>query len=113
MTDVKPIGRRGPRRGSPLCLADDVFKQIVDGREDLQHSDGKPNITRIAAIGGVYKQRLNEVANGSRGLPGIYAIGTAVRCYAKVHGVTTKEAIAALLYVPEDENDLDSETVAA
>jgi hypothetical protein len=111
MTDVTPIGRRGPRRGFPLCLADDVFERIVQGREDLQHPDGAPNIARIAHMAGVHRQRLNEVANGSRGLPGIYAMGTAIHCYAKVHGVTDKEAMAVLLYVPDDENA--AEAVAA
>lgn len=80
-----------------------MFQRIVHGRTDLQHPDGKPNIARIASLIGVHKQRLNEVANGSRGLPGAYAMGTVVRCYALVHGVSDKEAMAALLYVPDED----------
>jgi hypothetical protein len=62
-------------------------------------------------MAGVHRQRLTEVATGTRGVPGIYAMGTAIHCYAKVHGVTDKEAMAVLLYVPAHEDD--AEAVAA
>lgn len=93
MTDVKKSGRRGPgRRGRPLQLKADVLQLIAAGRDDLLNDKGEPIPARIAKGAGIHKQRLSPLS-----LTDSYTMGALVDCYARLHNVSDKEAMAALL----------------
>jgi len=97
MTDVKKSGRRGPgRRGIPLRLEADALRLIAAGRDDLLDHEGEPIPARIAKAAGIHRQRLSPPSPTDS-----YTMGALVRCYASVHGVTDKEAVAALLCVDD------------
>ena len=97
MTDVSTERRRGPRRGVPLVLEDNVLELIADGRSDLRNRSGKPVMSRIAAEAGIHKQRLSGAD-----ITDLNTLGALVRCYANVHGVSDKEAMAAVLRLPDN-----------
>jgi hypothetical protein len=112
MTDVTSIGLRPPRRGLPLGLEHNVFELIAAGHDELRHSkDGKPNLARIARAAGLHRQRFADIGsdNGAE-YPSIFTLGAVVRCYERIHGVTEKEALAAVLRVIDID---DAEPVAA
>jgi hypothetical protein len=113
MTDVKRIGRRAGQRGVPLALGAGAFERIAAGRNDLQHADGNPNLTRIAHAAGLNRQRLAEVSSGARPVAGIYTLGALVAAYRRIHGVTTAQALAAVLDIPDDEPHIAPETARA
>lgn len=96
MTDVSKTGRR---RGTPLRLEDNVLDLIAAGRDDLRDSDGNPVPNRIAEAAGIYRQRLSPM----QPTQDPWTMGALVRYYAVSHGVSSKEAIAALLCIDENE----------
>lgn len=96
MTDVSNTGRR---RGIPLRLEDNVLDLIAAGRDDLRDSDGKPVPSRIAEAAGLYRQRLSPM----QPTQDPWTMGALIRYYAISHGISNKEAIAALLCLDEPE----------
>lgn len=94
MTDVSKTGRR---RGTPLRLEDDILNLVAAGRDDLCDSDGKPVPNRIAKAAGINRQNLSPLRFDR------YALGALARLYADSHGVSDKEAIAALLCIDKAE----------
>jgi len=78
-------------------LEDNVLDLIAAGRSDLCNRRGEPVMSRIAAVAGIHKQRLSGI-----GKPDINTLGALVRCYANIHGVSDKEAMAAVLRLPDE-----------
>jgi hypothetical protein len=94
MTDVSKTGRR---RGTPLRLEDDILKLVAAGRDDLCDSDGNPIRNRIAEAAGINRQNLSPLRFDRS------ALGALACLYAEIHGVSDKEAIAALLCIDRAE----------
>lgn len=80
------------RCGRPLQLEANVLKLIAAGRDDLLDEYGEPIPARIAKAAGIHRQRLSPVSSTDS-----YTMGALVDCYARLHNVTDKEALAALL----------------
>jgi len=94
MTDVSNTGRR---RRTPLRLEDDILNLVAAGRDDLCDSDGKPVPNRIAKAAGINRQNLSPLRFDRN------ALGALACLYADSHGVSDKEAIAALLRIDRAE----------
>lgn len=99
MTDVKKAGRRGPgRRGIPLRLESNVLELIAAGHDDLLDGDGEPIPARIAKAAGIHRQRLSPTVAWEDS----HTMGALVDCYARLHGVSEKQALAALVGLSRD-----------
>jgi uncharacterized heparinase superfamily protein len=94
MTDVSEPGRR---HRTPLRPEDNLLDLIAAGRDDLRDHDGNPVPNRIAKAAGIDRQRLSPIRFDR------YTLGALARFYAANHGISNKEAIAALLCIDESE----------